>query len=233
MKKTWIKWEPLEFALLFKQWDKHYCFQHFIVEKCLSLALDLVSLRLATHGAKFHFLCLLCTQATERRGSQRSKLGAFEECTKIYYKLLTWRIHRMRAQEQCFHSQLYTVLSVPSGLVPIWFYNLSFPQFLTISTTELLKLWRYHGRPLKSSSSVFCLVIVTCNLLMSQFRGHERESRPKTLAPQMPIFSWYCSKSLKKEMCGKMEKLASEFNSDIQPIIPLCHLLGFGWTLCS
>lgn len=88
------------------EWDKHDCFQHFTVEKCLSLALDLVSLRLATNSAKFYSKTSLCIQFQEQRWSQRSKLGSFKECIK--YTINYWFIEyaglklHSRASAPCF-----------------------------------------------------------------------------------------------------------------------------------
>lgn len=94
MRATWI-------CIAYQtEWDKHYCLQNFIVEKCLSLALDLVSLRLATNGAKFYFRTCFVHNSTERRESQRSKLGAFKECIKIYYKLSIYKIYRIKTPTQ-------------------------------------------------------------------------------------------------------------------------------------
>ena len=58
-------------------------------------------------------------QSTERRGSRRLKLGAFKECSEIYYKVLIYRIYSIKTLNQRVCSLLYNGLCVLSVLVLI------------------------------------------------------------------------------------------------------------------
>lgn len=137
-------------------------------------------------------LRLLCTQFQERRQSQRSKLGAFKECIKIYYKLLIYRICRIKTPKHSFCSLLYNVLSVLSGLVLIWFYNFELPPNswpLLLPVAKVITLpWEITHMYVKIQLQYIFPVTATYNLWMfpnsDDMRGNQGH---KSFFCQMPV----------------------------------------------